>query len=90
MGIGQVAMVNLLEDFVGIDFLLGKLGKRHEELIQLVLRDESCFAMASREMFRGKSSESTTHLTEFNRFGMNWSRSSKMKTRRTCSLVQVW
>ena len=90
MNNGHDAIANLLEDFVGIDFLLGKPGKRHKELLQQVLRDESCFAMASREMFRGKSSESTTHLTEFNRFGMNWSRSSKMKTRRTCSFVQVW
>ena len=43
------AIANLLIDLVVVDVLLGKLGKRHEALLEQVLQDESCFAGESHE-----------------------------------------
>ena len=43
------AIANLLIDVVVVDIILGKLGKRHEALLQQVLLDESGFAGESHE-----------------------------------------
>ena len=43
------AIAKLLINFVVVNFLLGKLGKRHEALLQQVLLEESGFAGESHE-----------------------------------------
>ena len=89
---GLQALAKLFVEFVVFIVLLGNFSKLFQALLLKVLlghkEDLVLLQTVSREMFRGRSSESTTPLTKFNHSGMSSSQSKMMeKTRRTYNLM---
>ena len=79
------APAKLFVDFLVVIVLLINFSKLFHALLLKVLlghkEDLVLLQTVSREMFRGRSSESTTPLTKFNHSGMNSSRSTMVKRR---------